>query len=190
MARLRRYVPARPLYCANVLPAVTLTPGVMAPIAGLTGTTHRDAGGLQAILRISAQASAASSELRLVQGLVRRIPNLISADGQLPVYSGSVADAAAISLARKSGTVLSLGSWGDLAACRTADPDLFFPVSAKGRARSDIARALAVCASCPARSRCLDFALTTRQADGIWGGRTAEERHDMLGRPHQAPGAA
>ena len=81
-------------------------------------------------------------------------------------------------------------NWWDLAACQTADPDLFFPISAKGRAQVDIARARAVCASCPVRSRCLDFALATRQADGIWGGRTAEERHEMLGRPRQAPDAA
>ena len=74
-------------------------------------------------------------------------------------------------------------NWRALAACRTADPELFFPISAKGRAHADIARAQAVCASCPVRARCLDFALTMRQADGIWGGRTAEERRDMLGRP-------
>ena len=81
-------------------------------------------------------------------------------------------------------------NWRALAACRTADPDLFFPISAKGRAQADIARARGVCASCPVRTRCLDFALITRQADGIWGGRTVEERHQMLKQPHQAPGAA
>ena len=80
-------------------------------------------------------------------------------------------------------------TWRDRAACRTADPDLFFPVSAASHAQADTARARAVCASCPVRSRCLDFALTTRQAHGIWGGRTPEERSSMMTAPLQTPGA-
>lgn len=35
--------------------------------------------------------------------------------------------------------------------------------------------AKAVCATCPARAACLDWAITTRQL-GIWGGATERER--------------
>ena len=66
--------------------------------------------------------------------------------------------------------------WWRAAACRTADPDLFFPVSSAGPGREDVARAKAVCASCGVRRQCLQFALATRQAHGVWGGTTEEER--------------
>jgi len=72
------------------------------------------------------------------------------------------------------------GDWWDLAACQQADPELFFPVSATGSARADIARAKAVCATCRIRQQCLDYALDTRQAHGVWGGRTEEERHQII----------
>lgn len=72
-------------------------------------------------------------------------------------------------------------TWWDLAACQTADPELFFPVSASGSARADIARAKAVCGACRIRQKCLDYALDTRQSDGVWGGRTEEERRQIIG---------
>lgn len=65
--------------------------------------------------------------------------------------------------------------WRD-AACQTVDPDLFFPVSSLGPGRDEVARAKAVCARCPVRRQCLQFALATRQAHGVWGGTTEEER--------------
>lgn len=66
--------------------------------------------------------------------------------------------------------------WRTSAACRTADPELFFPVSEVGPAREDIARAKEVCHSCRVRRQCLQFALTTHQIYGVWGGTTEEER--------------
>ena len=68
------------------------------------------------------------------------------------------------------------GDWWVLAACQTAEPDLFFPISAVGLAENDVARARAVCQQCRVRAKCLDYALATRQADGIWGGLTETER--------------
>lgn len=66
--------------------------------------------------------------------------------------------------------------WRKAAACSTADPEIFFPVSAVGPSREEIARAKAVCAACQVQRQCLQFAITTRQVDGVWGGTTAEER--------------
>ncbi len=74
-------------------------------------------------------------------------------------------------------SVTSNEEWRSLAACRSADPELFFPISAKGRAAAEIARAKAVCARCRVRSQCLDYALATHQVHGIWGGTTEEERY-------------
>lgn len=73
-------------------------------------------------------------------------------------------------------------NWWSAAACRSADPELFFPISAFGKALEQVAEAKAICARCPVRRQCLAFALRTRQAHGIWGGMTEEERA-FIGRP-------
>ena len=67
-------------------------------------------------------------------------------------------------------------TWQAEAACLSADPDLFFPISATGPAEQQIARAKKVCARCAVRLECLEFALDHDQMYGIWGGTTAEDR--------------
>ncbi|HET9893824.1 MAG TPA: WhiB family transcriptional regulator [Streptosporangiaceae bacterium] len=69
--------------------------------------------------------------------------------------------------------------WQNAAACKAADPELFFPVSEKGKAERDVARARAVCDSCLVRKQCLDYAMATAEANGIWGGLTEEERGQL-----------
>lgn len=64
--------------------------------------------------------------------------------------------------------------WMQDARCRGVHaPDLFFPAPYDSKA---IAEAKAVCAECPVRTECLNYALDTRQADGIFGGLTWSER--------------
>jgi WhiB family redox-sensing transcriptional regulator len=74
-----------------------------------------------------------------------------------------------------------LGDGWRLAACQSADPELFFPVSACPSA-AELARAKTICARCAIRRPCLDYALETRQPDGIWGGASEEERRLMVAR--------
>jgi WhiB family redox-sensing transcriptional regulator len=66
--------------------------------------------------------------------------------------------------------------WRGRAACQAADPDMFFPVSPAGPGRDEATRAKAICAACQVRRQCLQFALATHQAHGVWGGTTEEER--------------
>jgi WhiB family redox-sensing transcriptional regulator len=68
------------------------------------------------------------------------------------------------------------GRWRTQAACRTADPELFFPVSMSGRSLDQVMEAKALCAACAVRPECLAFALETGQGHGIWGGLTTQER--------------
>jgi WhiB family redox-sensing transcriptional regulator len=70
-------------------------------------------------------------------------------------------------------------NWRDDAACRYADPDLFFPVAVTGPALRQIAEARRICQGCRARTPCLDWALDHGVAAGIWGGATEDERHAM-----------
>lgn len=81
--------------------------------------------------------------------------------------------------ARDSVLLAAGENWMSLAACHSADPDLFFPVSDYGRSQDQVAQAKAVCAGCQVRHECLSFALRTRQAHGIWGGMTEQERHPV-----------
>ena len=67
-------------------------------------------------------------------------------------------------------------SWRDHALCRDTDPELFFPVGTTGTALTQIERAKQVCGECTVRVDCLDFALTTNQDSGVWGGLSEEER--------------
>ncbi len=70
-------------------------------------------------------------------------------------------------------------TWRDRAACRLADPDLFFPAGGTGVAVGTIEAARSVCGRCPVTSACLEFALDTKQEAGIWGGITEDERRSM-----------
>jgi WhiB family redox-sensing transcriptional regulator len=68
--------------------------------------------------------------------------------------------------------------WRDRAACRSADPELFFPVGNDGPALVGIAAAKAICARCPVIAECLSFALVA-VPEGIAGGLTVEERRGL-----------
>ncbi len=76
-------------------------------------------------------------------------------------------------------------AWRAQAACRDADVKMFFPDSDE-----EAEAAKAVCASCPVRIECLEFALATRQEDGVWGGLTELERRRLRRRRQAAARAA
>ncbi|HEY3485763.1 MAG TPA: WhiB family transcriptional regulator [Ilumatobacteraceae bacterium] len=80
--------------------------------------------------------------------------------------------------------------WRDHALCRDTDPDLFFPVGTTGNALVQIEHAKAVCGQCPVTSDCLDFALSTNQDSGVWGGLSEEERRVIRRRRAAAQRAA
>jgi WhiB family redox-sensing transcriptional regulator len=71
---------------------------------------------------------------------------------------------------------LAPDTWRERAACRSVDPDLFFPVGVTGPSADYVRAAKAVCASCPVQEPCLDYAIETGQDAGIWGGTSEEER--------------
>ena len=72
--------------------------------------------------------------------------------------------------------LVTRGQWRLAAACQSADPDLFFPISDSGPALEQAAKAKEICATCRVQRECLAFALRTRQVHGIWGGTTEHER--------------
>ena len=66
-------------------------------------------------------------------------------------------------------------TWRNRAACRGVDPDVFYPVSDE---ETEVAKA--ICAQCPVREACLEYALANRERDGVWGGATERERRRMI----------
>jgi WhiB family transcriptional regulator, redox-sensing transcriptional regulator len=75
--------------------------------------------------------------------------------------------------------ILTRYDWRAEGACLSADPDLFFPISATGSSGSQIAQAKAVCAACTVRQECMGFALDHSDVQGIWGGTTDDERRKL-----------
>lgn len=69
--------------------------------------------------------------------------------------------------------------WQVYAKCRGTDPDIFFPKSNTGPALAQIAAAKTICDACVVKADCLDYALTTNQDSGIWGGITETERRQI-----------
>ncbi|MGH8909348.1 MAG: WhiB family transcriptional regulator [Egibacteraceae bacterium] len=70
--------------------------------------------------------------------------------------------------------------WRPKAACLDINTELFFPVGSTGVAALDQAeRAKQVCAICPVKAICLQWALTTRQHYGVWGGLDEQERRNL-----------
>lgn len=63
--------------------------------------------------------------------------------------------------------------WLRRGACRSSDPDLFFPLAPSPLQE---ARAKAVCAGCPVVTECRSYALRAGETEGIWGGLTPAER--------------
>jgi len=71
--------------------------------------------------------------------------------------------------------------WNRKAACRLADPELFFP---ERGGNAEVAAAKKWCRQCPVQADCLQYALANREQHGVWGGCTERERNKLLaGRP-------
>jgi WhiB family redox-sensing transcriptional regulator len=70
--------------------------------------------------------------------------------------------------------------WRSRGACLSADPELFFPLSSAGSSVEQLNRAKSICSRCGVRAECLNFALSTQQLDGVWGGTSEDERRRIL----------
>jgi WhiB family redox-sensing transcriptional regulator len=69
--------------------------------------------------------------------------------------------------------------WRHRALCRDEDPELFFPIGTTGPAVVQIEQAKAVCRRCPVMQSCLEWALSSGQDSGVWGGLSEDERRAL-----------
>jgi WhiB family redox-sensing transcriptional regulator len=65
--------------------------------------------------------------------------------------------------------------WRTQARCRGLDPEIFHPGEDQ-----DPSAAKAVCAACPVREACLEYAISTREKFGVWGGLDERERRRLI----------
>ncbi len=77
--------------------------------------------------------------------------------------------------------------WLDAGACRSEDPELFFPITASGPSTQQIEAAKAVCQRCGVQRECLHYALDSHQSYGVWGGTSEAERLRMTTSQQPAP---
>ncbi|MEV8636562.1 WhiB family transcriptional regulator [Streptosporangium sp. NPDC051023] len=78
-------------------------------------------------------------------------------------------------------------SWRDRAACREADPKLFFPkggdvTGSPGAETRAYAKGKKICAGCLVRPQCAVYALARDERYGLWGGMTPRQRQRLLNR--------
>lgn len=76
-------------------------------------------------------------------------------------------------------------TWMAKGNCRNEPPSRFFPSDGVG---VEVARR--ICAGCPVKSRCLEYALEQRIDHGVWGGASERERRRILKRRRDATIAA
>lgn len=65
--------------------------------------------------------------------------------------------------------------WMDAAACAQIGGDAWFP-----EADEDTTNIKQVCATCPVRAECGEYAITNRITIGIWGGMTNRTRRRII----------
>ncbi len=72
--------------------------------------------------------------------------------------------------------------WRAAAACRTADPAIFFHPAREraGEREHRLERAQAICARCPVQRQCHDHALAAAEDYGVWGGIDEGPRRAMI----------
>lgn len=75
--------------------------------------------------------------------------------------------------------------WMSEGRCREMPPELFFPNDGIG-----VAAAQQICATCPVREPCLQYALENHISHGVWGGASERERRRILRRNRLEEGIA
>ena len=69
--------------------------------------------------------------------------------------------------------------WRAYAACRGADPELFFSDGDIRSSWAQVNRAKLICRGCPVSAICLSWVLASGHEAGIWGGLTEDERRRL-----------
>lgn len=61
--------------------------------------------------------------------------------------------------------------WMESAACLVHDPEWWFST-----VQTELNEAVAICSTCAVQRKCLQYALSTRELHGVWGGMKPKQR--------------
>lgn len=75
-------------------------------------------------------------------------------------------------------------AWMIYAACQSYDTAIFFPKAIRGR-RTDTTEAKKICAMCPVKRICLQYAIAHQIPYGVWGGKDGYERAEIASQNRQ-----
>lgn len=143
----------------------------------------RQATDLEQIARIAIQAHqrgesmvlTVAAELGLREGTVRHYMTKARRAGHpIPYERADLVDQSEPIVPGEYELIAQREEWMQHGACRGVATTLFFPERGV-----DASEAKKVCATCPVKDECLDYALRTCQKIGIWGGTSEFERRAM-----------
>jgi WhiB family transcriptional regulator, redox-sensing transcriptional regulator len=80
---------------------------------------------------------------------------------------------------RRPTTPATPTDWMQDGLCAQTDPALFFPDGTGNAITSQVKQAKKICAKCPVKAICLEWAVDTGQSAGVWGGLSEDERVPM-----------
>ncbi len=66
--------------------------------------------------------------------------------------------------------------WRERGRCKGIDPVVFYPEDDEDPGEE----AKQICDTCVVREACLEYAITSREKIGVWGGYTARERRRLI----------
>jgi WhiB family redox-sensing transcriptional regulator len=64
--------------------------------------------------------------------------------------------------------------WMSLGICRNFAPEVFFPADGAG-----VEKARKICAVCPVKEHCLEYAVSEQIEHGVWGGMSERARRRL-----------
>lgn len=74
-------------------------------------------------------------------------------------------------------------SWMQLANCKGAPKEWFFPPIYQGTSKAELdllyAKGREVCATCRVKGLCRDYSIRAKVSDGLWAGLTPEDRRKI-----------
>ena len=82
--------------------------------------------------------------------------------------------------------LLTAPRFDDAQCTNESDQDFFFPDSGV-ELEQRLPRLRQLCGRCVHQADCLDFAINNREQDGFWGGKTPDERKNLV-QQKEAPG--
>jgi WhiB family transcriptional regulator, redox-sensing transcriptional regulator len=120
------------------------------------------------------------------------LDKIASVRSDLPVWpedaGGVVSDAPDVAAKTSAGG--APGAWRDRGACRSEDPELFFPIGTTELALAQLREAKAVCHTCAVREPCLHWALHNKpigRGTGVLAGLSEDERRALRRVAARAP---